>query len=295
MSRVIPAPLLTHLQGQVLTLATMAKITRLDGGIIALTSCDKDLTFAGQLYQAMDPVSASSLRASEGQSIDNLQFAGVLLSSPLITDTDLLAGRYDGASVELFQVNWQESPLVNRIGPLITGSIGEITFSEGTYQAEIRALGQRLAQQIGEVTSPTCRVRALFDARCNPPGNTTPTSVPANFQFTRTVATVVSPTVLTFSGDAHATGYFSSGRVVFSTGLNAGLQKEVKSHTFAASVTTLTLQEAFPFAVAIGDTAMLEKGCSRTVPDCQSFGNMINFRGEPFIPGNAVIQRRGRH
>lgn len=291
--RTIPSALLTHLSGQVLTLATMVKIIRLDGGIIALTSCDKDLTFQSVVYEAMDPVTASSVRASEGQAIDSLTVVGIL-SSARISDTDLLAGRYDGASIELFLVNWAQSPLTDRV-LLLTGTIGEITLSEGTYTAEIRSLGQRLAQQIGEVTAPTCRVRALFDSRCSPPGNTTPTSTPASFQFTRTVATVTSPTVMTFSGDVHASGYFDYGRVVFSTGLNAGLQKEIKSHTFSGGVTTITLQEGFPYAVAVGDTAMLEAGCDRSLTICQSrFQNVINMRAEAWLPGNATLLRRGR-
>jgi uncharacterized phage protein (TIGR02218 family) len=359
MSRSIPAPLMSHLQGEVLTLATMCRIERLDGTALALTSCDRDLAFGGETYVAMDPVSASSVQTSEGDGIDNLSIVGVL-SSDLITDTDLLAGVYDGATVELFQVNYQENPLVSR-ALLLTGTIGEITLSDGTYTAEVRALGQRLAQQVGEVTSPTCRVRQLGDSRCkvglasvsvtaitNAPSAEVTTAAPhglitgqktyfsniagmptvtetlrivqlvvdathftitddltsagtytgggsIGFQFTDSVATVESATTFTLTADLRVAGFYSYGRAKFLTGLNTGWQREIKEHTRISSVPRIILQEAFPYAIAPGDTVLLEAGCDRSLNVCQSrFRNVINIVSEPWIPGNDLITTRGR-
>lgn len=359
MPRSINASLLTHIQGQVLTLATMARLVRLDGRVIALTSFDQDLTFNAEVYTAMDPVSASSVRSSEGQGIDNLSMSGIL-SSALITDTDLLAGLYDGATVELFQVNYRESPLVNKISH-ITGTLGELTFSDGVYSSEVRALGQRLAQQIGEVTSPTCRVRQLGDSRCkiglvaaaitaitNGPSAQVTTATPhglitgqncyfegvggmtslnqtrrqvqlvvdathftlnldttgfpaftsggqVGFQFNRTVATVESATTFTLTADLNVAGFYNGGRAVFLTGANTGFQREVNEYTRVSSVPRVRLQEAFPFAVAPGDTLMAEAGCDRSLLICQSrFLNVQNMRAEPWLPGNDILSQRGR-
>jgi uncharacterized phage protein (TIGR02218 family) len=357
--RTIPAALQAHLQGQVLTLATCIKLTRGDSVVMGFTSFDQDLVFQGLTYHAMDPISASSVNQSDGQAIDNMTVVG-LLNSGRITDTDLLAGLYDGAAIELFQVNYRESPLVNRV-VLITGTLGELTLSAGQYHTEIRALGQRLAQQIGEVTSPTCRVRALGDARCkigigaaaitaitNGPSGEVTTATPhglitgqkvyfegvtgmtvlnqtlrsvqlvvdathftltdntsgygaytgggqVGFQFTRTVSTVESVTTFTLTTDLNVAGFYTYGRAQFLTGANAGIQREVNEYTRVASVPRIRLQQAFPFAIAPGDTLMLEAGCDRSKDTCQSrFGNVVSFRGEPWLPGSDVLIRHGR-
>jgi uncharacterized phage protein (TIGR02218 family) len=294
MSRTIPSGLLSHLQGQLLTVTTCVKIVRQDGVTLGLTTLDRDLTFASLVYEAMDPVSASAIQATQDGHISNLEVIGIL-SSSRITDTDLLAGLYDGAMIELFQVNYTDSPILDRV-LLLTGTLGELHFSEGTYTAELRGLSQRLQQQVVELTSATCRVRQLFDSRCNPPGNTTPTNNPAAFRFSRTVSAVTSPLSITFGSDTNPSFYYRYGRVQFTSGLNNAVQKEVKEHTNVSGSAVLTLQEAFPFAVGVGDTATLEAGCDRTPSVCASrFSNLVNFIGEPFVPGNSQIMRRGRH
>ena len=57
----------------------------------------------------------------------------------------------------------------------------------------------------------------------------------------------------------------------------------------------LQLQEALPFGVAVGDTAVLEAGCDRRLETCRDkFGNAVNFRGEPRVPGTETLLQRGR-
>ena len=47
-------------------------------------------------------------------------------------------------------------------------------------------------------------------------------------------------------------------------------------------------------AVAAGARAVLLEGCDHTLETCaQRFGNAVNFRGEPFLPGNDLLTRYG--
>jgi hypothetical protein len=40
--------------------------------------------------------------------------------------------------------------------------------------------------------------------------------------------------------------------------------------------------------------ARLKEGCDHTLATCASrFGNAVNFRGEPFLPGNDMVIRYG--
>ena len=226
MSRTLSSAFTTHLDGTILFLTRMVLVTRLDGEEFGFTSHDQPLTYDGVEYEALTSVDATEVRQSTGAGVDNLQVIG-LLRSDRITDTDIRAGLYDGASVEVFQVNWADLSMGRLIE--VTGTIGEINFRTGEYTAEVRSLSQRLSQQIVELTSPTCRVRALGDRRCLPPEDPTPSFDLEDFQHTISIGNVVDEKTLALVDD-HAAPYFRYGRIEFLTGANAGLEREIKEH-----------------------------------------------------------------
>ena len=46
------------------------------------------------------------------------------------------------------------------------------------------------------------------------------------------------------------------------------------------------LVQAMPYAIEIGDVFSVSPGCDQSLAMCQDrFHNVVNFRGEPFIPG----------
>ncbi len=96
----------------------------------------------------------------------------------------------------------------------------------------------------------------------------------------------VSGGAVTPQGD---TGYFTSGKVTFTSGKNQGLSMEVKGYVPGV----VDLQLPMPYRIAVGDTYRIEKGCNkRFIEDCKdTYDNAINFRGEPHLPGlDQVIQ-----
>lgn len=80
-------------------------------------------------------------------------------------------------------------------------------------------------------------------------------------------------------------GYFAYGNLTWTSGANEGLVSQVK--TFAPGVVTLGLPPPNP--IAVGDTYSIVAGCDKTFGRCQAYGNIIHFRGEPFIPGPDVL------
>jgi uncharacterized phage protein (TIGR02218 family) len=55
----------------------------------------------------------------------------------------------------------------------------------------------------------------------------------------------------------------------------------------------ITLAEPMPFPIAAGDAFTIVAGCDRRLESCrQKFANVLNFRGEPFIPGADAVLRR---
>lgn len=79
-------------------------------------------------------------------------------------------------------------------------------------------------------------------------------------------------------------------KVTWTAGLNAGAVMEVKSHANSGAAVSFELWETMPFDVQAGDTFTVTAGCDKTLGMCRDrFGNLPNFRGFPFIPGNDAM------
>lgn len=87
----------------------------------------------------------------------------------------------------------------------------------------------------------------------------------------------VIPTNLT-----ETAGYYDGGLLVWETGKNAGRAQEIKSWAEGA----LNLFQR-PFHIpAAGDRFVIHPGCDKTRATCAAkFSNILNFRGEPDVPG----------
>ena len=71
---------------------------------------------------------------------------------------------------------------------------------------------------------------------------------------------------------------------------NAGLKKEVKQ--YSVSPPTIVLFLPMPFDIQVGDPVTITAGCDKTLATCRdTFDNILNFRGEPYVPGNDLFFR----
>ncbi len=91
--------------------------------------------------------------------------------------------------------------------------------------------------------------------------------------------------VADFSAEANAYGY---GRLRWISGANSGLECAVLS----SAAGRLTLREPPHFAAAAGDFVELREGCDKAFATCRArFANVLNFRGEPHLPGMDLLTR----
>jgi uncharacterized phage protein (TIGR02218 family) len=268
--KTVSASLKQHLEQPVTTLAQCWKITRRDGTVLGFTDHDRDLVYGSVTYQARTGFTPSAIASHSDLAVDNLDIEG-LLDAATITAADIEAGRYDYAEIEIFLLNYAD--FSQGILKLRRGWVGEVTLRGGRFVAEIRGLTQKLSQQIGEIYSPTCRAH-LGDSRCGV--NLT------SFTATGTVTQVVSSLVIQDNSRTEAAGVYKHGLITFTTGPNAGLSREIKDFSNKQIVLALP----FPHLVAVGHTYTISQGCDKTLKTCISrFGNAVNFRGEPHVPG----------
>ncbi len=116
----LSAALKTHYALGSTTLATCWKATLTNGAVVASTSLDQDLIFAGVTYLSSSSYSASNVESSLELNPDNLELDG-FLASPQITEADIHSGLWDYAAIELFEVNYRDLTMgrnVFRVGRL---------------------------------------------------------------------------------------------------------------------------------------------------------------------------------
>lgn len=268
--REINPTLQAHLDGEVTTLATCWKITRRDTTVMGFTDHDADVAVGGVTYVAATGFTPTAVASSAALQVDNLDIEG-LLDTDAISESDIMAGLYDFAEIEIRQVNYS-APDSGQIF-LRRGWLGEVRLEQGRFVAEVRGLTQKLSQQIGARYSAACRA-SLGDTQC--------AVEMTGYTKTGTIDSVTSRARFYDAARTEEESYFAGGVVTFTSGENTGLSMEVKS--FAEGEVTLSL--SMPFTIAAGDGYSMKAGCDKRFSTCvERFDNAANFRGEPHVPG----------
>ncbi|MGB3274546.1 MAG: DUF2163 domain-containing protein [Xanthobacteraceae bacterium] len=278
--RTVPSALQAKLDAGVTTLAQCWKLTRRDGMVVGFTDHDVDLTFDGVTFRAGTGLSASEATSRFGLAVDGAEIAGAL-SDDSLSEHDLAGGRYDAATIETWLVD------VTDVGLRVLtarGSLGEVRREGAAFGAELRGLADALAQESGRLYTARCGAD-LGDTRCR-----VDLASPV-FRGSGAVVTVDGMSQFTASGLAgFADGWFSAGKLVWSSGANTGLAMEVKIHRNAGGVVRLVLWQAMADAILPGDGFVVTAGCDKQFSTCRNrFGNSGNFRGFPHIPGNDFV------
>jgi hypothetical protein len=82
--------------------------------------------------------------------------------------------------------------------------------------------------------------------------------------------------------------WFAGGVLTWESGANAGRAIELKSWTQATGQIELLLPPGYPLSP--GDTFRIHPGCDKRLDTCFSrFANVLNFRGEPYVPGADLL------
>lgn len=160
---------------------------------VGFTTAGVDLTISGVSYPVVNGVTPSTITSLINKA-DKFDLSGPIGTGG-ITESDILAGLYDFADIEVYVVNWAD--------PTMTAAywgkykIGSLAVSGREWTMECSDILDQLSQEIIEVTSPSCRVE-LFSTRCqvrsNPPAWTATTSYTIGSASDASVGSWVRPT-----------------------------------------------------------------------------------------------------
>lgn len=265
-----------HITSGATTLCTCWKLTRTDGEIFGFTDHDQALEFDGQSYDPMTGWQASAVEDTLGAGIDASDVIGILRSDQ-ISESDIGRGRYDGAQVETYRVNWRDTDV--RLH-LRTDTFGEIIARDSIFRAELRSAESVLGRTAGRLFQYGCDAQ-LGDARCG-----VDLEIPLH-RAVISVSEILDGYRIKVSGlVSFDPGWFSAGFLVWTSGDHEKIRSDIVAHR-RIDDDILTFAHDLSGMIASGDDATIYAGCNRNFNTCRTkFANQLNYRGFPHMPGS---------
>ncbi len=265
-----------HLDQGLTTLARAWAVQRPDGQVFGFTDHDLDLTFEDVVFKADTGLSASALEQSTGLSVDNTEAFGAL-SDIAISEIDIEAGRFDGAEVTAWLVNWAD---VSQRTKLFLGTIGEMRRVGGAFHAELRGLSEALQKPQGRVYQKPCTA-VLGDRKCGFDLDADGYSAELDAEIIEQGRVFRWAKIQGFEE-----GWFARGHLRVLSGAAKGLDGVVKRDRFVDGTRVIELWEPIRLEIKTGDILRLDAGCDKRFETCRlKFANFLNFQGFPDIPG----------
>lgn len=264
-----------HLESGLTTIAHAWAITRNDGVQLGFTDHDQGLRFDGIDFRADTGLSALSLAQSTGLSVDNSEAIGAL-SDVSIREDEIEQGRFDGAEVRAWLVNWRD---VSQRWLQFRGSIGEVSRTDGGFRAELRGLTEALNRPQGRVYQKPCSA-VLGDVSCR-----IDLSSPL-YRFEAEADTIQDGRQFGFASQgSHAEGWFGRGRLEVLSGPCTGLSGSIKQDAVLGGRRIVSLWEPIRGHLDAGTQVRLIAGCDKRSETCRSkFKNYLNYQGFPDVP-----------
>jgi uncharacterized phage protein (TIGR02218 family) len=190
-------------------------------------------------------------------------------------------GLFDGSFMYLFR--YCRSAPQSTVGLLVefAGWVGQIKSGRDQIEIEVNSLLHQANMRIPKrMYSPSC-THALYDAGCGLNKN----NFVASFTIGAVDGTYPQQVLHMTTYPVALVGSWNLGTVVFTNGLNVGLQRTIKGDNG-----TFILSSTLPNTPVIGDTFLAYFGCDKLLSTCiAKFGNFYNFNGFPFIPMQTVF------
>jgi uncharacterized phage protein (TIGR02218 family) len=257
---------------EVTTKAFHLVVQRSDGAGFASTSHDRRQHIGSMTLEPDVDLVPGEMVLSDQMFGSKLELAGGL-SSPSLSEADLLAGRWSGASVRLLAGDWaQEADEVQ----VCAGELGSMRIDKGRLSMSVDVLPSATRNPPCIQTSPECRA-ILGDADCR-------VDMRSRRKRLRVTALVSGGIIV----DETDTQRFTMGRVRWISGKNSGMEQII----IGTDGAKLSLQDAAKWLASVGDVAVVVEGCDGRRATCsERFGNIMNFRGEPDLPGSEILLR----
>jgi uncharacterized phage protein (TIGR02218 family) len=269
--RTLPEDLAEALASGLTHLCHCWRLTRTDGVTLGFTDHDRDITIGTERFEAASGMDASAVEAEASFASSGGEISGAL-TSDRITAADIEAGRYDGATLERWLVDWRNARLDCLIDTLV---LGAITRRDGAFLVETRNALHALDAERGRLYQVACPAE-LGDAACGIDLSLPEFRVETSVEATDGRARIEASALATV-----ADGHFARGTLRILSGPMAGIATPIRAHRGAI----IDLWQGLPADLAAGTQIAVMAGCDKRFATCRDrFANALNFRGFPLIP-----------
>jgi len=254
--------------------AVCYQLIRTDGLAFFFTSANQPLIHEGQTYLPASGLSASTRRQDTGLAEHNLEVQGAI-TSDRITDDDLVAGRFRGAEVRIFEIDhrvpWTDPIVMHQY------TLADTTFDSEKWKGDLVGPTHVMDRKVGEAITVSCGL-TFGSPECG-------VDLAPITQIALSVSVVTSGLdrrEFTSSVPTAVDDYYGRGLLTFKTGNLTGLSFRIK--TFISDV--IFLDEATPVPIVAGDTFDLIPGCRKAlIRDCiTKWTNGPQHGGRAFVP-----------
>jgi len=293
---------------ETLCLAKLTRIERTDGVFHYLTDHDRPIWFEDEdtglrEYTPGGSFDGSSRLKESGVEETDAELVGAITADQ-ITNTDIRAGRFRGAWVIEYVVDWR-FPFAGYFERM-KYRIQDTEHDEEKWVFHIVGLAALLKQKLGSVFGRTCE-RKLGDARCgvNLIPHTSFGVEVVNVLEARRIFRVAIGGLVAYP--APFKNYLQFGEVRWTSGLNMGLVSEIKTDERDSGETSKVIIELFlptpeditPMFPGDGDFMEIVPGCNKLhIGDDGTSGHCVNkfsngpqFKGFRFLPGRDRLMK----
>ena len=261
-------------------MAELFTFTLQSGNVYRWTTADKNITYGGQTCLSNTSlIKRKTIKNTIGTQVSTLALTlypsvndlvgGIKLSTAIFS-----FGYFDSADVDLRKVffsSWAGSPIGDLI--LFKGRVSDVAGTGTEIVMNVKSRMELLNVQIPRNVHQSSCMNSVYDDACGAAKSSFVVSGYVTSGFKSGITTTVS----------NPDNYFSQGSILFTSGLNSGIKRTVKA--FYASSGTFTFDPPLPNNPLAGDEFQAWPGCDGTQTTCNGkFGNVIHFRGTPFIP-----------
>lgn len=203
------------------TLCACWRFVRADGAVFGATDHDVELVLEGVSYIPSAGIGGVTFESSSGLAPGRATANGAL-SLDFISEDDLDAGLWDGARVDVWNVDWRATE--HRIA-VWSGRLSEVSRRGRAFTAELVSLKADLETSIGRVYARKCDAD-VGDARCG-------VGIEAlGFRGDGVVVDVLAPGAFRAAGlEGFDPGWFEDGALAWQSGANSGMSVRVLRHT----------------------------------------------------------------
>ncbi len=298
----VPAPVTISIANvQTFKFTKLWKFDLQDGTTHYFTNHNTTINHDGNTYSPVASLLLAATQRQTGITPTNTNAIGII---DVLSFSNFFSGLIRGTKITEFLLNWQY-PWAGFITSNVF-TLQEYSFDAAKWRSDFASAVKRITYPKGHVYGRTCR-HVLGDNKCKVAldflEQTQIQVLPPIIGKTQFRA-FVSITPDEFDNDRSLSGYFNFGNLLFTSGPNNGISREIRSSIVNnpndLAIQSFTLQVPTPFNLVAGSRFTIWPGCDKLWSTCKDkfenptdgdipCGNTKNFGGFPTIPGKDGI------